>query len=104
VLVPALPSFIIVALWDQFAALIPERVDTHPLGRDNPRIPDRVVFEKLLQVVVLGASHQRIADSPARPPASAVAGTSGSAPGSSSGWNSSAWRPTTGSSAWTWNR
>jgi len=63
VLVPALPSFIIVPLWDQFAALIPERVDTHPLGCHNPRIPDRVVFDKLLQVLVLGASYERIADS-----------------------------------------
>jgi transposase len=63
VLVPALPSFIIVPLWDQFAALIPERVETHPLGCHNPRIPDRVVFDRLLQVLVLGASYERIADS-----------------------------------------
>ena len=60
---PALPSFIIVPLWDQSAALIPDHHDTHPLGYHNPRIPDRVVLDKLLQVLVLGASYDRIADS-----------------------------------------
>ena len=45
---PALPSFIIDPLWDQFAALIPIREVTHPLGCHRPRIPDRVVFEKLI--------------------------------------------------------
>lgn len=59
---PALPSSIINPLWDQFTALIPQRVDTHPLGCHNPRIPDRVVFDKLIQVLVLGASYSKIAD------------------------------------------
>jgi transposase len=63
VLVPALPSFIIDPLWDQFAALIPEHADTHPLGCHNPRIGDRIVFDKLIQVAVLGAAYERIADS-----------------------------------------
>ena len=60
---PALPSFIIEPLWEQFAALIPEHVDTHPLGCHNPRIPDRIVFDKLVQIAVLGAAYDRIADS-----------------------------------------
>ena len=60
---PALPSFIIEPLWDQFSALVPEPVDTHPLGCHNPRIKDRIVFDKLVQVAVLGAAYERIADS-----------------------------------------
>jgi transposase len=63
VLVPALPSSVIDPLWDQFAALLPERVDTHPLGCHRPRIDDRVVFDKLVQSLVLGAAYERIADS-----------------------------------------
>ncbi len=59
---PALPSFISEPLWDQFAALIPTRVVTHPLGCHRPRIADRVVFDKLIQVLVLGAAYERIAD------------------------------------------
>ncbi|MGH3951910.1 MAG: IS5/IS1182 family transposase, partial [Pseudonocardiaceae bacterium] len=54
---PAVPSFIIEPVWDQFAALLPERIDTHPLGCHRPRIPDRVVFDKLVQVLVLGAAY-----------------------------------------------
>lgn len=60
---PALPSSLIEPLWDQFSALIPEYLDTHPLGCHNPRIPDRVVFEKLVQVLVLAASYDKVADS-----------------------------------------
>ena len=60
---PALPSFIIEPLWEQFAALIPEHVETHPLGCHNPRISDRIIFEKLIQVLVLGSAYERIADS-----------------------------------------
>lgn len=59
---PALPSSIINPLWDQFEALLPERADTHPLGCHRPRIADRIVFDKLLQVLVLGASYAKIAD------------------------------------------
>ena len=60
---PALPSFIIDPLWDQFEVLLPEPIDEHPLGCHRPRIPDRVVFDKLIQVLVLGAAYERIADS-----------------------------------------
>lgn len=59
---PALPSSVIEPVWDQFCALLPEHIDTHPWGCHNPRIPDRVVFDKLIQVLVLGAAYTRIAD------------------------------------------
>jgi hypothetical protein len=49
--VPAIPSCILEPLWDQFAALLPPRVDTHPLGCHRPRIPDRLVFDKLIEDV-----------------------------------------------------
>lgn len=49
-------------LWSQFEALIPPVVDDHPLGCHRPRIPDRVVFDKLVQVLVLGASYAKISD------------------------------------------
>ncbi|WP_435889235.1 transposase [Streptosporangium canum] len=59
---PVLPSFITTPLWDQFAALIPPVVDAHPLGCHRPRIPDRLVFERLLARLVLGGTYQRHAD------------------------------------------
>ena len=50
---PAVPSSVMEPLWVQFSALLPVRVDTHPLGCHRPRIPDRIVFDKLIQVLVL---------------------------------------------------
>jgi transposase len=61
--VPALPSSILEPLWVQIAALLPTRQDTHPLGCHRPRIPDRIVFDKLIQVLVFGCGYRRIADS-----------------------------------------
>jgi Transposase DDE domain len=46
----------------QVAALLPARPDSHPLGRHRPRIPDRVVFDKLIQSLVFGCGYRRIAD------------------------------------------
>ena len=60
---PAVPSSIIEPIWDQFAALIPPIIDTHPLGCHRPRIADRIIFDKLIQVLVLGASYTKISDS-----------------------------------------
>lgn len=60
---PALPSCVIDPLWDQFAALLPERMVAHPLGCHRPRIPDRVVFDKLVLTLVLGAAYEKVADS-----------------------------------------
>lgn len=51
-------------LWDQFAALLPERpavAPTHPLGCHRERIPDRVVFEHVLAALVHGSGYERIA-------------------------------------------
>src|SRR5215211_2976821 len=39
-----------------------KRSEPHPLGCHRRRIPDRVVFEKLVQVLVFGCAYQRIAD------------------------------------------
>jgi transposase len=60
--VPAIRSYFIEPIFEQFRALLPEREITHPLGCHRPRIPDRVVFEKLLQVLVFGCAYWRIAD------------------------------------------
>lgn len=62
---PAIPSWLSTPLWDQFATLLPERPDvdpTHPLGCHRRRIPDRIVFDKLLQVLRFGCSYESIAD------------------------------------------
>jgi hypothetical protein len=52
-------------LWDQFSALLPDRPaydPSHPLGCHRPRIADRVIFEKLVQVLRFGSSYASIAD------------------------------------------
>ena len=62
---PALPSWLADPLWDQFAALLPPRptyVATHPWGCHRRRIPDRIVFDKLIQVLRFGCSYEAIAD------------------------------------------
>lgn len=59
---PAVPPYIIEPIFEQFSALLPERKTSHPLGCHRPRIPDRVVFEKLVQVLVFGCAYHRIAD------------------------------------------
>jgi transposase len=61
-LVPALQPCIIEPIWEQFCALLPEREVDHPLGCHRPRIPDRTVFEKLVEVLVFGCAYWRIAD------------------------------------------
>jgi transposase len=50
---------------DQYIALLPERsayAPTHPLGCHRPRISDRIVFDKMLQLLRFGCSYQAIAD------------------------------------------
>ncbi|MGY2746960.1 IS5 family transposase [Arthrobacter sp. UYCu723] len=59
---PAVKSCIIEPLWSQFEALIPPVADAHPLGCHRPRVPDRIVFDKLVQVLVLGAAYEKVAD------------------------------------------
>jgi len=59
---PALQTYIIEPIWEQFCALLPERDVDHPLGCHRSRVPDRVVFEKLVQVLVFGCAYWRISD------------------------------------------
>lgn len=59
---PALPPYLIEPIWQQLVALLPERKVHHPLGCHRPRIPDRIVFEKLVQVLVFGCAYEKIAD------------------------------------------
>lgn len=59
---PAVPSSIIAPVWDQFVVLLPARKASHPLGCHRPRVPDRVVFDKLGQVLVFGCAYHRIAE------------------------------------------
>ena len=60
--IPASPPYIIEPIWQQFSALLPERKTSRPLGCHRPRIPDRVVFEKPVQVLVFGRAYEKIAD------------------------------------------
>jgi transposase len=60
--VPAIQPYFIEAIWDQFRAVLPERKADHPLGCHRPRVPDYVVFNKLLQILVFGCAYWRIAD------------------------------------------
>ena len=59
---PALRPYLIEPIWQQFRALLPERETNHPLGCHRRRISDRIVFEKLVQIVVFGCAYERIAD------------------------------------------
>jgi transposase len=63
--VPAVPSWVLEPLWDQFSALLPVRPvydPSHPLGCHRPRVSDRLIFEKLIQVLRFGCSYASIAD------------------------------------------
>ena len=57
-----LPSSVLEPLWVQVAALLPTRSVHHPLGCHRRRIPDRIVFDKLVHVLVFGCGYRRIAD------------------------------------------
>jgi transposase len=61
-LMPAISPYIIEPIWQQLSALLPRTQADHPLGCHRPRIPDRVVFEKLVQVLVFGCAYERISD------------------------------------------
>ena len=57
---PALPPYIIEPiLWQQFVALLPARQTDYPLGCHRSCIPDRTVFEKLVEVLVFGCAYSR---------------------------------------------
>ena len=59
---PAVPSCILDPLREEFLALLPPHVDDHPLGCHRRRIPDAVVFDKLVEALVFDAGYERIAD------------------------------------------
>ncbi len=59
---PPLLPYLIEPIWEQFCALLPEREVKHPLGCHKLRILDRIVFEKLVQVLVFGCAYRGIAD------------------------------------------
>ena len=53
----ALEPAVVDAVWQSFAAYLPERGDTnHPLGCHRPRISDRDCFEAILFRLVTGCS------------------------------------------------
>src|SRR6266498_3678800 len=63
--VPAIPSSLLEPVWVEFAALLPERGEfhpDHPLGCHRRRIPDRVVFEHLVDALIHGSGYERIAN------------------------------------------
>jgi len=60
--VPAIPSCILDPVWEQVRVLLPDRADSHPLGCHRPRTADRLVFDKLVQVVVFGVGYRLIAE------------------------------------------
>jgi transposase len=57
-----IPSSILDPLRGEFLALLPEHHDDHPWGCHNPRIPDAIVFDKLVLVLVSGLGYERVAD------------------------------------------
>jgi transposase len=59
--VPAVPSCILEPQWNQLQALVPARSVRHPLGCHRLRVPDSVIFDKLIQVSVFGCGYHRIA-------------------------------------------
>lgn len=62
---PAIPAWLIEPLWVQFSALLPPRPEfdpAHPLGVHRRRLDDRIVFDKLIQVLRFGCSYEAIAD------------------------------------------
>lgn len=99
---PAVPSWLIEPVWDQFQALIPPVVDTHPRGCHRPRIPDRVIFDKLVQVLVFGAAYAKIADHTCSATTIRTRRDEWITAGIFEALEQICLQPTTGSSAWTW--
>jgi transposase len=58
------PVSLLDPVWAQFAALLPTHppvAPSHPLGRHRARIPDRVVFDHVVDALVQGSGYERIA-------------------------------------------
>jgi hypothetical protein len=75
----------------------------HPLGCHRPRIPDRIVFDKLIQVLVLGCGYRRLADATYSATTLRRRRDEWIRAGWPSGRGWPCWLPTTGCSAWTWS-
>jgi hypothetical protein len=60
--VPALPLCLIEPIWQQLVVLLPDRQASHLLGCYRRRVPECVVFEKLLQVLVFGCAYEKMAE------------------------------------------
>jgi transposase len=58
---PAIQSCFIEPIWDQLSALLPARQSDHTLGCHRRRVPDRLIFDKLVKVAVFGCAYWRIA-------------------------------------------
>ena len=97
---PALPSSILAPLWVQVAAPLPVRQVHHPLGCHRPRIADRVVFDKLIQVLVFGCGYRRIADATCSATTLRRRRDEGIALALPTGFGARCWAPTTSCSAW----
>ncbi len=59
---PAVPSCILDPLREEFLALLPPRIDRHPLGCHRRRIDDCIVFDKLVEGLVFGCGYERLGD------------------------------------------
>jgi hypothetical protein len=63
--VPAIPSCLLEPVWVEFFALTggerPRFDPGHPLACHRGQIPDRVVFEHVIQALVHGSGYERIA-------------------------------------------
>jgi hypothetical protein len=63
--VPVVPSCLLEPIWVEFCVLIggesPRFDPAHPLGCHRRRVPDRVVFEHVVQALVHGSGYERIA-------------------------------------------
>lgn len=79
---PALPTYLIEPIWERFAALLPgQQTDRHPIGCHRLRVPDRVAFEKLVQVLVFGCRADEGAPGPRPAPRDLLERQAGSAGG-----------------------
>lgn len=61
---PVVPVSLFTPIWQAFAALLPAHplVSEHyPLGCHRPRVPDRVVFTRVVEALVHGSGYERVA-------------------------------------------
>lgn len=64
---PALPPYLIEPIWELFVSPATPKRGQPPSGLPPPSIPDRVLFEKLLQVLLFGCAYRRIAEESSSP-------------------------------------